>query len=51
MSVIEEISKTSNSDCDDDVLMTTFECELNRDKYEDPEITIMSFVRTVTWKR
>ena len=35
MSVIEEVSKMSNSDCDDDVLMNILECELNRDRYEE----------------
>ena len=37
MPVIEEISKMSNNDCDDDVLMNTRECELNRDKYKEPK--------------
>ena len=36
MSVIEEISIMPNSDCDDDVLMNILECELNRDKHEEP---------------
>ena len=43
MSVIEEISRMSNSDCDDDVLMKyiqnnfdMLECELNGDEYEEP---------------
>ena len=44
MSVMEKISRMSNSGCDDDVLMDyieknldILECELNRDKYEEPK--------------
>ena len=44
MSVIEEISKMSNSDCDDDVLMNILECELNRDEYDEPKKQIIIFV-------
>ena len=44
MSVIEEISRMSNSGCDDDVLMDyiqknldALECELNGDEYKEPK--------------
>ena len=44
MSVMEEISRMSNSGCDDDVLMNyiqnnfdILDCELNGDKYEEPQ--------------
>ena len=44
MSVIEKISRMSNSGCDDDVLMNyiqenfdILECESNGDEYEEPK--------------
>ena len=44
MSVTEEISRMSNSGCDDDVLMNyiqnnfdMLDCELTRDEYEEPK--------------
>ena len=37
ISVIEEISKMSNGDCDDDVLMNILECEFNGDEHEEPK--------------
>ena len=44
MAVIEEISRMSNSGCDDDVLMNyiwynsdVLECELNGEEYKEPK--------------
>ena len=49
MTVIEEISKMSNSGCDDDVSMDYIcdnydETELNGEEYKEPKNTIIIFV-------
>ena len=57
MSVIKNISRMSNSGCDDNVLMNYIQNnfdmlnrELNGDKYEEPKSIIIIFVKTVTRK-